>query len=168
MEAKNDSSSGGGTLPRQQRQSKRIASSIALPPPQPLFNTDYTAEAHKQMSMYYSTPSPSSQDANQCAMRRQSGPANIESDLCQKVEKCFIDSQTVHYSGRITQQSITSTQFQSPFHLQMAYQQHPPGGNYKLYAGQTHQTQAEVHHVEHSQIEVCMVSFIINFVFLII
>lgn len=154
MEAKNDASSGGGTLPRHQRQAKRnIGPKIDLPPKQPLFNTDYTAEARKQMSMYYSTPSPS--DASG-AIRRQSGPVSMDSELCQKIEKCYIDGPSVHY-GRT---SLPSSQFQSPFHHQMMYQQQMMhgGANFgNLYAGQMHQTQAEVH-VEHSQVEVCMVS----------
>lgn len=152
MEAKNDTSSGGGTLPRQQRQAKRsISAKIDLPTPLQLFNTDYTAEARKQMQqMYYSTPSPST-DASSSAIRRQSGPITLETDLCQKVEKCYIDGPSVHY-GRT---SLPVSQFQSPYHHQMIYQHHASGNFGKLYAGQMHQTQAEVH-VEHSQIEVCM------------
>lgn len=155
MEARNDTSSGGGTLPRQQRQAKRsVSNKIDLPPKQPLFNTDYTAEARKQMSMYYSTPSPSDSVG---AIRRQSGPATVENDLCQNVENCYIDGPSVHY-GRT---SLPSSQFQSPYHHhQMIYQHqmiHPSGNFGKLYAGQMHQTQADVH-VEHSQAEVCMVS----------
>jgi hypothetical protein len=146
MEAKNDASSGGGTLPRQQRQAKRtVSTKIDLPPKQPLFNTDYTAEARKQMSMYYSTPSPSESAG---AIRRQS----VDSEICQKIEKCYIDGPSVHY-GRT---SLPSSQFQSPYHHQMIYQQQMMhnGGNFgNLYAGQMHQTQAEVH-VEHSQVEV--------------
>jgi hypothetical protein len=152
MEAKNETSSGGGTLPRQQRQAKRsVSNKIDLPSPLQLFNTDYTAEARKQMSMYYSTPSPST-DTN--AIRRQSGPSLTDNDLCQKVEKCYIDGPSVHY-GR-----TTTSQFQSPYHQhQMMYPQHQMhGGSFgKLYAGQF-QTQAEVHVEQHSQIEVCMVS----------
>lgn len=155
MEAKNDAASGGGTLPRHQRQAKRnISTKIDLPPKQPLFNTDYTAEARKQMSMYYSTPSPSDSSG---ANRRQSGPPSMENEICQKIEKCYIDGPSVHY-GRT---SLPSSQFQSPFHHQLMYQQQQMihgGGNFgNLYAGQMHQTQAEVH-VEHSQVEVCMVS----------
>lgn len=153
MESKNDTSSGGGTLPRQQRQTKRcVTNKIDLPPKQPLFNTDYTAEARKQMSMYYSTPSPSDPTG---ANRRQSGPASMENELSQKIEKCYIDGASVHY-GRT---SLPSSQFQSPYHHQMIYQQQMMhgGGNFgNLYAGQMHQTQAEIH-VEHSQTEVCMV-----------
>lgn len=83
----------------------------------------------------------------------------MESELCQKVEKCYIDGSSVHY-GRT---SLPSSQFQSPYHHQMNYPHHivHGGGNFgKLYAGQTHQTQAEVH-VEHS-VEVCMVRRIKN------
>lgn len=154
MEAKNETSSGGGTLPRQQRQAKRsVSNKIDLPPKQPLFNTDYTAEARKQMSMYYSTPSPSDPNG---AIRRQSGPPSIDNELCQKIEKCYIDGPSVHY-GRT---SLPSSQFQSPYHQQLMYQQqmmHNSGNFGNLYAGQMHQTQAEIH-VEHSQVEVCMVS----------
>jgi len=142
MEAKNDTASGGGTLPRLQRQAKRtMTTKIDLPPKQPLFNTDYTAEALKQMSMYYSNPQEMTQ-------------------MCGKVEKCYIDNQTVHYGRQAAAM---------PFHHQMMYQQqqqqqqqHHPAMNYKVYAGQMHQTQAEVH-VEHSQSvqEVCMVSELI-------
>lgn len=155
MESKNDTSSGGGTLPRQQRHAKRgVVTKIDLPPKQPLFNTDYTAEARKQMSMYYSTLSPSDPTG---VIRRQSGPVSMESELCQKIEKCYIDGPSVHY-GRT---SLPPSQFQSPYH-QMMYQQQQQMiqgcGNFgNLYAGQMHQTQAEVH-VEHSQVEVCMVS----------
>lgn len=149
MEGKNDTSSGGGTLPRQRQAKRNIATKIDLPPKQPLFNTDYTAEARKQMSMYYSTPSPSSDSSG--AIRRQSGPGSMDSELCQKIEKCYIDGPSVHY-GRT---SLPPSQFQSPYHHQMMYQQQMMHGN--LYAGQMHQTQAEIH-VEHSQVEVCMVS----------
>jgi hypothetical protein len=149
MEAKNETSSGGGTLPRQQRQAKRsVSNKIDLPSPLQLFNTDYTAEARKKMSMFYSLPA-SSTDTN--AIRRQSGPSLSDNELCQQVEKCFIDGPSVHY-GR--------THFQSPYHQQMMYSQHQMhgSGNFgKLYAGQF-QTQAEVHVEQHSQIEVCMVS----------
>lgn len=158
MEAKNDPSSGGGTLPRHQRLAKRnVSTKIDLPPKQPLFNTDYTAEARKQMSMYYSTPSPSDPTG---AIRRQSGPVSMDNELCQKIEKCYIDGPSVHY-GRT---SLPPSQFQSPYHHQMIYQQQMMhgGGNFgNLYAGQMHQTQAEVH-VEHSQAEVCMVSVTTN------
>lgn len=147
MEAKNETASGGGTLPRQQRQTKRAVTPVKfdLPPKQPLFNTDYTAEALKQMSMYYSTPPSTSNPLTQ----RQ------ETELVQKVEKCFIDGTTVHYRP----------QYVTPNYQQMMYQQHlmhqqPAYG--KLYAGQTHQTQAEVHVEVHSQVEVCMVSFLIK------
>lgn len=139
MEAKNETASGGGTLPRQQRVTKRSVTpvKIDLPPQQPLFNTNYTAEALKQMSMYYSSPAGSQQRA--------------EMELCQKVEKCYIDGTNVHYRP----------QFVPPTYQQMMYQhqmmQQQPAMFGKLYAGQTHQTQAEVH-VEHSQVEVCMVS----------
>lgn len=135
MEAKNETASGGGTLPRQQRQGKRAVTPVKfdLPPKQPLFNTDYNAEALKQMSMYYSTPT--------------------TAELCQKVEKCYIDGTSVHYRP----------QYVTPNYQQMMYQQHmmqqqqqPAFG--KLYAGQTHQTQAEVHVEVHPQVEVCMVS----------
>lgn len=143
MEAKNETSSGGGTLPRQQRQKRSVSNKIDLPSPLQLFNTDYTAEARKQMSMYYTSPST---DTN--AIRRQSGPLS-DNDLCQKVEKCYIDGPSVHY-GRT---SLPASQFQSPYHQQIMY----GGGNFgKLYAGQF-QTQAEVHVEQHSQIEVCMV-----------
>jgi hypothetical protein len=163
MEAKNDASSGGGTLPRQQRQAKRerstnAATRIDLPTPLQLFNTDYNAEARKQMSMFYSSLSPSSSDQDgRAVLRRQSG-SSIESDLCQKVEKCYIDGNTVHY-GRA---SVPNAHFQPPYHPQMIYQHqmmHPggqPNFQGRLYAGQMHQTQAEVH-VEHTQAEVCMV-----------
>jgi hypothetical protein len=138
MEAKNETSSGGGTLPRQQRQSKRsVTPKIDLPPKQPLFNTDYTAEALKQMSMYYSTP-----------VQRQ------DMELCQKVEKCYIDGSNVHY--RPQSYAATPTYQQMMYQHQLLQQQQQPAFG-KLYAGQTHQTQAEVH-VEHSQVEVCMVS----------
>jgi hypothetical protein len=145
MEAKNDTSSGGGTLPRQRQAKRSISNKIDLPTPLQLFNTDYTAEARKQMSMYYSTPS--STDMN--AIRRQSGSLT-DNELCQKVEKCYIDGPSVHY-GRT---SLPVSQFQSPYHQhQIMY-----GGNFgKLYAGQF-QTQAEVHVEQNSQIEVCMVS----------
>lgn len=162
MEAKNDASSGGGTLPRQQRQVKRERSNAAridLPTPLQLFNTDYNEEARKQMSMYYNSISPSASDQDgRTVFRRQSG-SSIESDLCQKVEKCYIDGNTVHY-GRA---SVPNAHFQAPFHPQMIYQHqmmHPGNAaNFqgRLYAGQMHQTQAEVH-VEHIQAEVCMVS----------
>jgi hypothetical protein len=156
METKNDTSSGGGTLPRLQRQAKRsVSTKIDLPPKQPLFNTDYTAEARKQMSMYYSTPSPSDSVS---AIRRQSGPPSMDSDICQKIEKCYIDGPSVHY-GRTSLPS--SSQFQSPYHHQMIYQQqliHGSGNFGNLYAGQMHQTTAEVH-VEHSQVEVCTNEF---------
>lgn len=151
MEAKNDPST-GGTLPRHQRLAKRnVSTKIDLPPKQPLFNTDYTAEARKQMSMYYSTPSPSDPTV---AIRRQSGP--MDRELCQQIESCYIDGPSVHY-GRTS--LPPQSQFQSPYHHQMIYQQQMMhGGNFgNLYAGQMHQTQAEVH-VEHSQAEVCMVS----------
>lgn len=145
MEAKNETSP-GGTLPRQQRQTKRsLSSKIDLPTPLQLFNTDYTAEARKQMSMYYSTPSPSTDSS---IFRKQTGPPN-DNEMCQKVEKCFIDGPAVHYRTNLQ----TS-------HFQPSYNQHQMiyGGNLgKVYAGQF-QTQAEVH-VEHSQIEVCMVNF---------
>lgn len=146
MEAKNETS-GGGTLPRQQRQTKRAVTPVKfdLPPKQPLFNTDYTAEALKQMSMYYSTPPSTS--SSSLTQRQQ------ENELIQKVEKCFIDGNTVHYRP----------QYVTPNYQQMMYQQHmmnqqPAYG--KLYAGQTHQTQAEVHVEVHSQVEVCMVSLL--------
>lgn len=156
MEAKNDTNSGGGTLPRQQRQAKRsISTKIDLPTPLQLFNTDYTAEARKQMSkMYYSTPSPST-DAN--VIRRQIGSSLTENELCHNVEKCYIDGASVHY-GRT---SLPSSQFQSPYHQHQMMYPHQilhGGANFgKLYAGQF-QTQAEVHVEQHSQIEVCMVS----------
>ncbi|KAG5668770.1 hypothetical protein PVAND_016697 [Polypedilum vanderplanki] len=139
MEAKNETSSGGGTLPRQQRQTKRSVTpvKIDLPPQQPLFNTNYTAEALKQMSMYYSTPQPT------LAQRS-------EMELCQKVEKCYIDGTNVHYRP----QYVTPNYQQMMYQHQMLQQQQQPAFG-KLYAGQTHQTQAEVH-VEHSQVEVCM------------
>lgn len=153
MEAKNETSP-GGTLPRQQRQAKRsLSSKIDLPTPLQLFNTDYTAEARKQMSMYYSTPSPSTDSS---AIRKHTN----DKELSQKVEKCFIDGSTVHY-GR---SNIQTTHFQAPYDF----------GNFgKIYAGQF-QTQAEVHVEQHSQIEVCMVTnlvlkinnCIINFYFL--
>lgn len=160
MEAKNDASSGGGTLPRQQRQVKRERSNVAridLPTPLQLFNTDYNEEARKQMSMYYNSISPSSSDQDgRAVFRRQSG-SSIESDLCQKVEKCYIDGNTVHY-GRA---SVPNAHFPAPFHPQTIYQHQMmlpgnPGFPGRLYAGQMHQTQAEVH-VEHNQAEVCMV-----------
>lgn len=139
MEAKNETASGGGTLPRQQRQGKRAVTPVKfdLPPKQPLFNTDYNAEALKQMSMYYSSPA---------------GSNVMTTELCQKVEKCYIDGSSVHYRP----------QYVTPNYQQMMYQQHmmqqqqPAFG--KLYAGQTHQTQAEVHVEVHPQVEVCMVS----------
>jgi hypothetical protein len=152
MEAKNDSSS-GGTLPRQQRQTKRSVTPVKfdLPPKQPLFNTDYTAEALKQMSMYYSTPP---------NLTPQQMQTRQELELCQKVDKCYIDGASVHYRPQ-SQQFMTPNYQQMLYHQQMMQQQ-PAFG--KLYAGQTHQTQAEVH-VEHSsQVEVCMVRNFINFV----
>lgn len=144
MEAKNEAASGGGTLPRQQRQTKRSVTpvKIDLPPPQPLFNTNYTAEALKQMSMYYSSPA-----AAIAHQQRQ------EAELCQKVEKCYIDGTNVHYRPQYVTPNYQQMMYQ---HQMMQQQQQPMFG--KLYAGQTHQTQAEVH-VEHSQVEVCMVSW---------
>lgn len=100
--------------------------------------------------MYYNTPSPSTDTSN---VRRQSG-SSTDNELCQKVEKCFIDGSTVHY-GRI---SVPTSQFQSPYH-QMMYQNQVMhvGGNFgKLYPGQF-QTQAEVHLEQSSQVEICMV-----------
>lgn len=154
MDAKVENASGGGTLPRQQRQTKRpittVIGNVTLPPPQPLLNTDYSTEASKQMSMYYSTPATTQQSPSD---RRISN--NIDENVCQKVEKCFIDAQTVHYGWKLSQPQAQQ-QIHSSFHQMMYNHQMmgaPTGTAYKLYAGQTHQTQAEVH-VEHSQIEV--------------
>lgn len=145
MEAKNETSP-GGTLPRQQRQAKRpLCSKIDLPTPLQLFNTDYTAEARKQMSMYYNSPLSTSNDPN--AIRKQ--PGINESDLCQQVEKCFIDGPSVHY-GRSIQSSSIQAQY-GPH--QMIY-----GGNFSSNFPGQFQTQAEVHVEQHPQVEVCMVS----------
>lgn len=160
MDAKAENASGGGTLPRQQRQTKRpiatVIGNVTLPPPQPLLNTDYSTEASKQMSMYYSTPATTQQSPSE---RRITN--NIDDNLCQKVEKCFIDAQTVHYGWKLSQPQ--AQQQVHPSYHQMMYNHqmmggHQTGAAYKLYAGQTHQTQAEVH-VEHSQIEVSLIIF---------
>jgi hypothetical protein len=113
-----------------------LSSKIDLPTPLQLFNTDYTAEARKQMSMYYNSTSAD-------PSRKQTGQMN-DTDLCQRVEKCFIDGPSVHY-GR--------SNLQAPYNQQQVIY----GGNFaKALAGQF-QTQAEVHVEQHSQIEVCMV-----------
>jgi hypothetical protein len=137
MDAKSEKSP-GGTLPRQQRQAKRsVSAKLDLPTPLQLFNTDYTAEARKQMSMYYNS---TSVDPN----RKQTGQLN-DTDFCQKIEKCFIDGPSVHY-GRLN--------LQAPYNQQQVIY----GGNFGQNFNGQFQTQAEVHVEQHSQIEVCMVT----------
>lgn len=99
-----------------------------------LFNTDYTAEARKQMSMYYNYNNASSSSTDLNIIKKQSGVLT-ENELCQKVGKCFIDVSSLN-CGR---SNLQTTQFQTPYNNQNIY-----GGNFGKNYGQF-QTQAEVH-----------------------
>lgn len=147
MEANNE---GGGTLPRQrsnrQRPVAKVIGSLAVPPPQPLITTDYSIEKLKQMSLYAEQPS----------LRRSVPPeppkrtsTNSIEQITSHVEDCHITTQHYppHPPGPTTLQFQATNQY--PFYQVINNPQ-----NYSSYAGQTHTCAVEVHHVEHSQIEV--------------
>lgn len=147
MEANNE---GGGTLPRQrsnrQRPVAKVIGSLAVPPAQPLITADYSIEKLKQMTLY--------PVAEQPTLRRSGVPPeppkrtsnNSIEQISSHVEDCHITTQLYpSHPGPIQYQATN----QFPFYQVINNPQ-----NYSSYAGQTHTCAVEVHHVEHSQVEV--------------